>query len=206
MILSLIGMSNAGKSYWAKRLETELGFERVCCDELIARRLREDLPRGAGEDVDALATWMGMPYDPGYREREAVYLAAEEAVLERVLATVSKRHNVAIDTTGSVVYLSVDVLERLRRVSMTVYLSIADAQLAEMTEMFFSHPKPLVWGQVFTLHAGETHDDALRRCYPELLRWRQDRYESLADVAIPFQRRHDPAYSTENFLHDVLQH
>lgn len=213
MILSLIGMSNAGKSHWAKRLEAQQGFVRFCCDDLIANELQTQHPHRCLEDVDDLAAWMGMPHDPGYREREAAYLEAEQSVLESVLASPPLlegmgvvTRDMVIDTTGSVIYLSKDLLDRLRRVSTVIYLSTSDHYLADMTEEFFSTPKPLVWGQVLTLHSGESHEAALLRCYPELLRWRQARYEALADVTIPHEKRRHGSYSTDDFLHDVLQY
>lgn len=215
MILSLIGMSNVGKSHWAKRLEAEQGFTRMSCDDLVARELSELLPAVEIRNMGAFAAWMGMPYEFGYHEREAAYLVAEQSVLGSVLASTPLLFkegmgvvtgDIVLDTTGSVIYLPDDLLERLRRISTVVYLSISDDHLAEMTESFFTHPKPLVWGQVFTLHSGESHDAAFRRCYPELLRWRRERYEALADVTIPHEKRCHPAYSTDDFLYDVLQH
>lgn len=201
MILSLIGMSNAGKSHWAKRLEAQQGFVRFCCDDLIAPELQTRYPHRRLEDVDDLAAWMGMPHDPGYREREAAYLEAEQSVLESVLASTPLlfkegmgvvTSDIVIDTTGSVIYLPNDLLDRLRRLSTVVHLSTSDAHLAQMTEAFFSNPKPLVWGS--------------HRSYPELLAWREKRYHALAQVTIPYEKRRHGSYSTDDFLHDVLQH
>lgn len=205
MILSLIGMSNAGKSYWAKRLEVEQGYTRFCCDDLIARELQVRYPHSRLTNVDDLAIWMGMPYEVEYREREAAYLQAEETVLEEILENVESESAV-IDTTGSVIYLPDHLLDRLRHISTVVYLSTSDDHLTQMIETFFSNPKPLVWGQVWNLESGESHEASLMRCYPELLRWRRTRYEALADVTVAHERRRDLTYSTEDFLHDVLQH
>ena len=215
MIISLIGMSNAGKSYWSKRFEQEQGFRRICCDDLIAQELEKQQPGLNLSDMDALASWMGMPYEFGYKERETAYLAVEERVLEEVLANTPLlfkegsgvvTSHVVIDTTGSVIYLPDALLDRLRRVSTIVHLSTPDERLTEMTKLFFSHPKPLVWDQVFSLRSDESHEAALRRCYPELLAWRRSQYEALADVTIPYEKRHAHAYSTDDFLYDVLQH
>lgn len=205
MIISLIGMSNVGKSYWSKKLEAE-GFRRVCCDDLIAQTLQQSQGLNL-KDVDDLAAWMGMPFDPGYGEREAMYLAAEQATLEHALNELNGVDAV-IDTTGSVIYLPESLLHRLGEVSTVVYLSTTDTHLEEMTNRFFAHPKPLVWGQV-GLRAfleGRSDETTLREYYPELLRWRQSRYEALAGVTIAYARRHDPHFNTRQFLHDVLQH
>jgi shikimate kinase len=204
MIISLIGMSNVGKSFWSKRLEDEQGFIRMCCDDLIADELSDLLSGVDIRDMEAFAAWMGMPYEFGYQEREAAYLSAEHAALERAIESIGT--DMIIDTTGSVVYLPEALLRRLQEVSTVVYLMTTDNQLQTTTQNFLAHPKPLVWGQVFTRHAQESHEQALRRCYPELLHWRQSRYEALADVTIPHERRHDLHFTTKDLLHDVLQH
>ena len=41
MKLSLIGMSNSGKSYWSKKLE-DYGFKRFSSDDYIEEILEED--------------------------------------------------------------------------------------------------------------------------------------------------------------------
>ncbi len=205
MILFLIGMSNVGKSYWSRKLETEQGFHSVCCDDLIAEELSELLPGVDVRDMNAFAAWMGMPFEFGYQEREAAYVSAEQAALKHILDQIVDE-DIVIDTTGSVVYLPDRQLRRLKEISTVVYLATSEEKIAQMTEAFFSTPKPLVWGQVFSLRSGENNEQALRRCYPELLRFRQDRYEALADVTIGYEKSHDPACTSESFLYDVLQH
>ncbi len=83
MRLSLIGMSGSGKSHWSMRL-AEIGFHRFCCDEMIARNLSAELTRADGT-VMALGEWMGFPYEPHYKEREARYLTYEVRVLDEIL-------------------------------------------------------------------------------------------------------------------------
>ena len=156
-------------------------------------------------DIIALAAWMGMPYEFGFSEREAAYLSGEKAALEHVISHVGDE-NTVIDTTGSVVYLPKELLRRLKEISTVVYLVASDEQIVKMTETFFSTPKPLVWGQVFGLRSGENNEQALRRCYSELLRWRRDRYEALADMTIGYEKSHDSACTSDRFLYDVLQH
>jgi len=204
MIISLIGMSNCGKSHWSKKLEAERGYERRCCDDLIAGQLNDLLPEVDITDMDAFAAWMGMPHEFGYAEREGAYLAGEEgALLEAVKVS---QEDLVIDTTGSVIYLSENRLRHLKQISTVVYLSTTDDQVASMTEKFFACPKPLVWGECFDQRSVESNEQALRRCYPDLLRWRRERYKTLADVTIPYERSHDPSYSVDKFLYDVLQH
>jgi shikimate kinase len=209
MIISLIGMSNVGKSYWAHKLQVEQGFHRICCDDLIAEKLSELLPDLDVHDMGAFAAWMGMPYEFGYEEREAVYLSIEKAVVEKTVAPLFVKEgmgvvtsDLVIDTTGSMIYLPESLLQRLREVSTVVYLATTDEQMQEMTEKFFAHPKPLVWGRAFNRLVGEDEEQALRRCYPELLRWRQERYHAHADLTIPYHVSHDPAFDVYAFLLD----
>ena len=202
MIVSLIGMSNCGKSYWSKKLEGEHGFTRLCCDDMIADQLSDVLPDVQIQDMDAFAAWMGMPHEFGYAEREAAYLAGEQGALQNIIESIDESKDVVIDTTGSVIYLPETLLRKLRSVSTIIYLQTTGAQVKEMTEKFFQEPKPLVWGEGFSLNEDETHEQALRRCYPELLSWRQERYEQLADMTIEYKQSHSPEFS----IYDVLQH
>lgn len=208
MIISLIGMSNVGKSYWAKRLETEQGFQRFCCDELIEQQLHSILPLSKGEleGVALLASWMGMPFHEHYVDREAQYLSLEASVLESILDQLDPTQNVVIDTTGSVIYLLPMLLKRIKSSTILVYLQTHPQDLNEMIEQYFDHPKPVIWGNVFSKQEDETHEQALRRCYPVLLQHRASRYDELAHLSIPRQQLRTADYSTEQFLYEVLQH
>ncbi len=173
MHLSLIGMSNVGKTYWSKKLEP-LGFTRFGCDDEIEKIL----------GVADLSKWMRFPDTDGYRDREGEYLNAEEQTLQTVLNQLPDG-DVVIDTTGSVIYLNPDLLNELKAKTKIVYLQAKEGMVELMIQKFFSNPKPLVWGDHFLPLDGENRDEALRRCYPELLKWRQEQYSQLADLTIP---------------------
>lgn len=196
MILSLIGMSNVGKSYWSKRLETEKGFQRFCCDDMIQERL----------GVDDLSAWMGMPYSADFTERENRYLEIEADVLAFIIDEIGRHDRVVIDTTGSVIYLDPEILNRLSTMSRVVYLRTTDQDLADMIETFFACPKPVVWGECYSCSVDEHPEQALRRCYPSLLDHRASRYHELAHVSVSRQRLRSPDYSIDDFLYDVSQH
>lgn len=202
MIVSLIGMSNVGKSHWAKRLEAECGFTRFCCDDLIAKSLSTSLPNWQGELVGDLAEWMGMPYESGYTQRESIYLRYEESVIGEVVEQVHAYENVVIDTTGSLIYLSPRTLERLKAVSTMVYLEAGSDQVVQMTNRFFQYPKPVVWGTLYLPQVGETQTDTLRRCYAELLCWRHEQYHVQANLTIPYEVSHNPTFALYAFLLD----
>ena len=101
MRLSLMGMSGSGKSYWSQKL-AEHGFKRFCCDALIAQKLRSQLTAADGAPVE-MGKWMGFPYEPGYRIREAQYLAFEVEVVREILEylrnTTESDEDIVVDTT-----------------------------------------------------------------------------------------------------------
>lgn len=194
MILSLIGMSNAGKTYWSRRLHEEQSFEHRCCDETVMRCL-------GLSDMTTFTQWLGMPYEVGYAERQLLVLREEARAVQACLTTPMTQQTV-IDTTGSVIYLPSSIHDKLRRTSTIVYLEIGEEKIEEMVEVFFREPKPLIWGDAFNRQAGEACEQALRRCYSVLLRWREERYRALADVTIPYELSHDFTFDLYAFLLD----
>lgn len=181
--LCLVGMSGVGKSFWAKRL-ADAGWVRHDCDGEIAARLTELVAPHAGEEpVRALGRWMGMPWSDGYDAREARYLALEEEVTRRALDGVDGPRHV-VDCTGSVVYLSRALLERLSRETRVVYLATPGARAQAMLARYLGEPKPVVWGGAYARRPGEDERAALSRSYGELLHQRDVRYRALADVVL----------------------
>ncbi len=183
--LCLVGMSGVGKSFWAKRL-ADAGWVRHDCDGEIGEHLAEIVTPDAGEEpVHALGRWMGMPWSAGYAEREARYLALEEqvtrAALDSALATPGPQ---VLDCTGSVVYLSDSLLEALKAECRVVYLRTPEARREAMLRRYLEEPKPVVWGRSFRSGDGEAPEQALPRCYAELLAYRDERYGALAHVTL----------------------
>ncbi len=197
--LCLVGMSGIGKSFWAKRLEA-VGFARHDCDSAIAAHLGRLVAPAAGEEpVHALGRWMGMPWTEGYAAREARYLALEAQVTRQALdAAIDAGH--VIDTTGSVIYCDDALLAALRARTRVVYLRTPDARRADMLRRYLDEPKPVVWGDAFRPRPGERPEDALPRCYGELLAIRDRRYRALAHVTLDGAEleAHDPG--VEGFL------
>jgi shikimate kinase len=183
--LCLVGMSGVGKSFWAKRL-AERGFVRHDCDGDIGAQLSALVTPAAGEEpVHALGRWMGMPWTDGYAAREARYLELEaqvtRAALDRARATDGPH---VVDCTGSVIYLDDELLTQLKRACRVAYLRTPDARRDAMLRRYLQEPKPVVWGRSFVARAGETPEQALPRCYAELLSFRDERYRALADVVL----------------------
>lgn len=179
-------MSGVGKSFWARKLRDEHGFLWHDCDEVIAQRLGELITPEEGEPlVQALGRWMGHPWEPGYDEREAEYLALEEKVTRASLEEVMRGPpDQVLDTTGSVVYLPQPVLDALRSRTRVVYLRTPPRARAAMLELYRREPKPVVWAGLFERGESERPEHALPRCYAELLTWRDTRYAALAHAML----------------------
>lgn len=200
--LALIGMSGVGKSHWSRQLE-QAGFAHLDCDARIAGRLGEIVTPNAGESpVHALGRWMGMPWSPGYGGAVAEYLRLEEAVTAQALdeALAKADGKTVIDTTGSVIYLSPALLSRLHASCHVAYLALPDDALDAMLLRFLKEPKPLVWGDAWAPKAGEKPEDALPRCYANLLAARGARYEKLAHVMLDGRALEEDEVSLPDFL------
>ena len=183
--LALVGMSGAGKSYWTKRLAAE-NIPTISCDDQIEARLAHTLQAGGFRGINGVAAWMGWPNSPTYAERESQYLAEEIAALDEVLTGLEKnpQSELALDTTGSVIYTGNNLLFRLRRLMRVVYLAASEEEQQLLTQRYLKDPKPVLWRGAFQPRAGETPHDTVARCYPALLAARQQGYQTLAHCTI----------------------
>src|SRR5215212_3314208 len=106
MILTLIGMSGAGKTFLAARLAAH-GFICFHCDAFLAAHLRLVIGP-VGSSLADIGQWMGLPNKADFRQREAIYLAAEAAILHEAAARARQcaatHANCVIDTGGSAIY------------------------------------------------------------------------------------------------------
>ncbi len=172
--LALIGMSNIGKSITARRIAASGLFKNIEIDSLIGEEL--GLP-----DMQALADWMGFPWQDGYAERAQRYLEAESALSLGDFGT----GNQVLDTTGSVIHIANEKKNALSDRYLCIYLEAQQSDIDRLAELYFAHPKPTIWGQYYQLNTGEEPRHALLRCYPHLLEARAKLYADLADVTIP---------------------
>lgn len=181
--LAFVGMSNAGKSYRSRVLQNELDFFWYEVDANIQGALGID-------DMDEISDWLGYPTQDTYQERQREYLAAEEQCTHlEGLDTEGK--NLVFDTTGSVIYLSDVAKGWLHEQCLVVNIDVGEDSLDEMVEKYFTHPKPVIWGDAYQPQDGESEEEALRRCYPELLRTRLKAYRDFAHVTIPVTELYD---------------
>jgi len=202
MQLTLIGMSGVGKSHWSKKMQA-LGYLRYSCDELIAERLGTELGK-KGKTTVNLAKWMGQPYSKGYQETEALYLELESAVIEQICDElehgIQKDKLVVVDTTGSIVYLEKALLKRLRKLTQTVHLNLPVDKYKEHFEIYLKDPKPVVWNGKYLPSKGEIPQMALRRCYRELLSFRNKHYTLMSDFHLDYTFHQSPVTTVEDLL------
>jgi hypothetical protein len=199
--LALIGMSGAGKTFWAKKLAAS-GWPAVFCDERIEQKLTARLGPGGYSGIRGVAAWMGWPDSPRYTEREADYLAEEIHALDEALRQIEKQPEAALvlDTTGSVIYTGNHLLLRLRRQMTVVYLAATAAEQQLLIERYLSDPKPVLWRGAFQAKSGETPRETVARCYPALIEARRRSYEALAHCTLPVATLRDAELDAEAFL------
>lgn len=181
--LSFIGMSNGGKSYRAQVLRDQSDFLLYSVDDEIIKEL-------GFKNMDDISAWMGYPSSPGYAEREEKYLELEGKFTKQAAMKTHGR-NLVFDTTGSVAQLDKKVLAALDEHTLIVHMDVGEDALSSLMERFFKEPKPVAWGEFFTMQPGESEEAALRRSYPTLLKERLARYRALAHVNIPAKNLYD---------------
>ena len=200
--LSLIGMSGAGKSYWSKKMEKK-GYRLYNCDEMIAERLGLKVPK-KGKATLNLAKWMGQPFSEGYIKAEKLYLELEGSVVEHICDELEqsseKNVPVVIDTTGSLIYIQKKLLNRLGALTQMTYLRLPEEKHEQLFENFINDPKPVIWKGKFKTRKGENQQNALRRCYKDLLSFRNEGYSLLADYELDYSFHHSPEREVDELL------
>ncbi len=178
--IAFIGMSNIGKTYRSKELQVYKNFNYHSIDEAIEKKLEPILQKENLSGIKGLATWMGYPYDSEFSITQEKYLKLEEECMMNI--ELNKSQNIILDTTGSVVYLSKQVLKFLKD-NFLVFNFDVSANLKEvLLSKFFKNPKPVVWQDSFCQNKDEDGTDAIIRCYPQLLANRIKQYRKIADV------------------------
>ena len=204
--LALIGMSGAGKSYWSEKME-EKGYRWYNCDKMIAERLGPEI-LGKGNSTKNLAQWMGQPFSEGYIKAEKLYLDLEENVVEQICDELEQSTEinkpVVVDTTGSFIYLKKKLLHRLRVLTKMVYLRIPEEKHEQLFENFIKDPKPVIWEGLFKPRKGESPENALKRCYKDLLSFRYERYNLLADHVLDYTFHQNPDREVDELL-DLME-
>jgi shikimate kinase len=179
--LSLIGMSGAGKSHWAQKLAAA-GFRVISIDDRIEKKLAPELAAGGHRGIGGVAAWMGWPDEPAYREREKKYFECEVKSMGEALDEIQAagEEGTILDTTGSVVYTGEEICRRMQSLTTVVYLEASPAEEDLLIARYLSDPKPVLWGEQFVRRPGESTQDAIARCYPQLISHRKKLYARYA--------------------------
>ncbi len=199
--LALIGMSGAGKTFWAKKLAAS-GHDTVSCDHRIEQRLTPRLAADGYAGINGVAAWMGWPDSERYSGRESEYLAEEINALDEILTELGKQpqKSLVLDTTGSVIYTGNNLLMRLRRQMTIVHLAASAEEQQLLIERYLNDPKPVLWRGAFLPKPGEKPRDTVARCYPALMAARRQSYEALAHCTLPVAALRNGALDAAAFL------
>jgi shikimate kinase len=199
--LALIGMSGAGKTFWAKKLAAS-GHPAISCDDRIEQRLGPCLAADGHAGINGVAAWMGWPDSAKYSGRESEYLAEEIHTLDEILTELVKQpqKSLVLDTTGSVIYSGNNLLMRLRRQMTVVYLAASAEEQQLLIERYLNDPKPVLWRGAFQAKPGEKPRETVARCYPALIAARRQSYEALAHCTLQVAALRDGSLDAEAFL------
>jgi shikimate kinase len=206
MRISLIGMSNIGKTFWAKRLAVDKRLKHINCDALIEKKMEVELAQHGYHGLHDVAKWMGQPADHRYEKNSHHYIALEQIVMREALDQLrdSPDNATVIDTTGSVIYAGPEILEQLRADTRVIYFEASDAHIGHLFRRYLDNPKPVIWGDVYASINGEEAPETLKRCYPELMQERARHYSKLAHVTIPFDLHRNHATTIDALFNGDL--
>lgn len=181
--LAFIGMSNCGKSYRSRILAKENDFFHYEVDLAIQKIL-------GFSDMGEISDWLGYPTSEEYANRAVQYLEAEEKSTHLAHLDTGDK-NLVFDTTGSVIYLTEDTQRWLKDECLIVNIDVGNDSIEELSDHYFSEPKPVIWGEMFNQAPGEEAMSAMRRCYPKMLAERIGKYRELAHLSIPHSHLFD---------------
>lgn len=203
MNISLIGMSNCGKTYWSKKLEA-VGFKRFGCDDIIEEKLEKELKNLGFSGINDVAKWMGQPYERKYTKTSKMYLNFEKEAMNYILDGIEKglenKKNMVIDTTGSMIYIGETIMKRLKELTTIIFLDTPRSVIQEMFDSYMKKPKPVYWGSSFTRLGKETGIKAIKRCYPILLNFRRNKYLLNSHIKLDYYLLRKPGLSVDDFL------
>jgi hypothetical protein len=203
MIITLIGMSGAGKTHWAKQLERE-GFIRVGVDDIIEAKLDQELVGLGYSGIADVAKWMGLPFEAKYERTSQLYMDFErDAILEVLMLAYSQSESgsdIVIDTPGSLIYVPDDILRELAQRTTLVYFHTPESAHAELAKRYLTDPKPIIWGESYKKKGKETAQEALIRCYPLLLQDRTVKYQRIAHTTFNFAQLSSKEFTATDII------
>lgn len=192
--IAFIGMSNIGKSYTAKRLQSAYTFDVIEIDDLIIKELGKT-------SMAEFAAWQGQPYEPGYAKRETRSVELETNAVAKALSMTQK--NTLIDTPGSVIYTNPKVLGKLKRECLIVYIRAQVTDIDRLKNDYFENPKPLIWRGHYKPKTSLNDFENVMNCFPNLLQSRSEAYADLADVTLDADFIIDPNTSPQDLFEAI---
>lgn len=203
MKITLIGMSNTGKTYWAKKLE-ENGYTRFSCDEIIEKKLKKELVQYGYSGIEDVARWLGHPFERQHKKASMQYLSCEKESIREIIHNLGngfkRTEDIVIDTTGSVIYIDNYLLEKLQSETLIVLLDTPQSIQKKMYEDYLANPKPVIWNDSFSQNKNELATDALVRCYPKLLAQRSAQYKRYAHITLNYYLLRSSNFMVDNLL------
>jgi hypothetical protein len=88
----------------------------------------------------------------------------------------------------------------MQSLTTVVYLEASAAEEKILIERYLSDPKPVLWGNQFVRRSGESAQDAIARCYPQLLAHRKKLYERYAHRVVPMELMENANLDARGFL------
>ena len=197
--MTIIGMSNIGKTFWSKRL-SERGFKHIDCDLILEGKLKPELKKFGYKGLSEITKWLGQPYETQFRKNEKIISELEKEITINILNDLENHsQNVIIDTPGSIIYTGDEICSDLKDKTVIVYIEATPEMKEAMFENFLKNPKPIIWQNSYEKSEQESEFESLARCYPKLLAYRTSEYEKYADITIPYHTLREDM-TTEEFL------
>ena len=203
-----IGMSGIGKSYWTKQL-SQIGFATIDCDTQVIA----EVSRQANLSFSTLSeagTWLQLPYNEGFNERQSLFMDCEKQVLQKILNNVledQKTENTryVIDMGGSAIYTGEKLVAKLKENLLLIYFDISEDAYEMMLQNYMANPCPVIWKDQFKPKTGETIEETLKNCYANLIQYRRKIYLELADIVIPYEIHRQANWKAQDFLAFIAQ-
>ncbi|MAE43301.1 hypothetical protein CMO93_06000 [Candidatus Woesearchaeota archaeon] len=197
--LVFIGMSSSGKTHWANLLSKKYDFNHIEIDRLIGHsaefiNLIKDI---SGEDEsERIGKYFGKPWDKDFKSKENKYLSIEAEAMSKEFPS-----GAILDFTGSSVYHP-EQMEKIAQNCLVVYLETNNHAHKQLLKIYLNNPKPVCWNGIYVKKNGESNEAALARCYPLLLKYREELYEKYADVKVPFDA-HKSLENPEQLIEEI---
>ncbi len=201
-----IGMSGIGKSYWTKQL-SQIGFSTIDCDAEVIKEVSKQAQMPFSTLSEA-GTWLQLPHQEGFEQREKLFMQCEKQVIEQLLDTNfdnnqqkrTENSRYIVDMGGSVIYTGDEVLAKLKNNLLLIFFDASEEVYEQMLANYFANPCPVLWKGQFKQQEGQNIADAFIESYANLINYRRKMYLELADIVIPYNVHRQANWKAEDFL------